>query len=79
MSPIEMMLDGITWVPAGDRPDGPDNHDGVPFATHEGVLDLMGHKIRCYRLNTGQAVFNADDVNDFLGGSLGMNSSRTEE
>ncbi len=62
MTPIEMMLDGVTWVQAGDKPDGPDNHDGVPYATHEGVLDIMGHKMRCYRLNTGITVFDADDL-----------------
>ena len=69
-SPIEMMLDGVQWVPAGERPDGPDNHDGLPYATHEGVLDIMGHKMRCYRLNNGQAVFSADDVEAFFNDSL---------
>ena len=67
-APIEMMLDGITWVPLTPvKPSGPDNSDGVPFATHEGVLELGGHFLRCYRLNTGQAVFAADDINAFLG------------
>jgi len=61
-TPIEMMLAGVTWVVATpDRPSGPDNDEGVPYATHEGVLDLFGHKMRCYRLSNGQTVFNADD------------------
>jgi len=52
-TPIEMMLDGVEWVAADN--DGKVS-DNMPYATHEGVLDLFGHKLRCYRLNTGQAV-----------------------
>lgn len=67
MKPIEMMLEGVTWVPAKeDRPSGPDNSEGIPYATHEGVLDLMGHKMRCYRLSNGQTVFDADDFKAFF-------------
>ena len=57
-TPIEMMLDGVVWVENKNPPAG----DGsLPHATHEGVFDLMGHKMRCYRLSNGKAVFNADD------------------
>lgn len=66
-APIEMALDGVVWTAVTpDRPIGPDNDDGVPYATHEGVLDIMGRKLRCYRLNTWQAVFNAEDVEAFF-------------
>ena len=66
-APIEMMLDGVTWVPAvEERPTGPDNSDGIPFVTHEGVLDLMGYQLRCYRLSSGQTVFNAEDIETFF-------------
>ena len=63
-TPIETMMDGVEWKPiatAGDRP------DDIPYSTHEGMLDIAGHKFRCYRLNTGQAVFHADDVREFFG------------
>lgn len=59
-APIEMMLEGVTWVPAKEmREPGMDN---LPFVTHEGELNLFGTKMRCYRLSSGQTVFNADDM-----------------
>jgi hypothetical protein len=66
-SPIETMLDGVQWMAREDQPGAT---DGTPYATHEGVLEILGHKLRCYRLNTGQTVFNADDVNAFFGAQL---------
>lgn len=63
--PIEMMLDGVVWTAMGE--DHPARDDSVPYATHEGVLEIGGHSLRCYRLSTGQAVFNADDINGFFG------------
>lgn len=67
-TPIEMMLDGIAWTAVvPDRPEGPDNSDGVPFATHEGVLKIGDMPpLRCYRLSNGQSVFNADDLQAFF-------------
>ena len=38
----------------------------MPYATHEGILHLMGHKLRCARLNTGETVIEADDMADLL-------------
>jgi hypothetical protein len=70
-TPIEMMLDGVTWTEAEQQPN---NHDGLPWATHEGVLDIAGHKLHCYRLNTGQAIFNADDIHAFFGDTLSANA-----
>jgi hypothetical protein len=70
-TPIEKMLDGVHWREA-DGP--PEDDDGTPWATHEGVMDIMGHKLRCYRLNTGQAIINADDMHDFFGGELRSNT-----
>lgn len=59
-TPIEMMLDGVTWVETeAHTAAAPD--DGIPYATHSGVFEVLGHKLRCYRLSDGKAVFNADD------------------
>jgi hypothetical protein len=68
-TPIETMLASVEWVPA--EPAAQRAPGGLPYATHSGVLDLFGTKLRCYRLNTGQAVFDADDVKDFFGGLIG--------
>ena len=35
-TPIEMMLDGVLWREA-DGP--PEDDDGTPWATHEGVME----------------------------------------
>lgn len=74
---IPMMLQGMTWVPV-DEPhcqrlaDG----DGLPHVTHEGVFEIMGHKIKCFRLSTGQAVFEKEDFERFCEAWLGESSDR---
>jgi hypothetical protein len=65
-TPIEMMLDGVEWREA-DPVQQEGESDGLPYATHEGVLEIAGVKLRCYRLNTGQAIFNADDIAELFG------------
>mgnify|MGYP006921463783 CR=1 FL=1 len=67
MKPIDMMLDGIIWVAAEQEPgQNGDNSDGIPYATHSGVLEIAGMKLRCYRLNTGQAVIDGGDLEAFF-------------
>lgn len=69
-STIEMMLDGLTWVPVKEmREPSPGGMD-LPFTTHEGVLELMGHKMRCYRLSDGRTVISADDFEAFMAASV---------
>jgi hypothetical protein len=62
-TPIEMMLEGVTWV---ENTNAPTNEGGLPYATHEGVFEILGHTMRCYRLSNGQTVFNADDFEAFF-------------
>lgn len=68
--PIESLLDGVSWKATGRRPDP--SEENILFSTHEGTLEIMGHSLRCYRLNNGQAVFNADDLEAFLSDILGV-------
>lgn len=63
-TPIEMMLDGVTWV---QNPNESTHEDGLPYATHSGIWNFMGQEIRVYRLNTGQAIIHADDFGKILG------------
>lgn len=64
-APIEMPLDDVAWTPlSGEK----QPESALPYATHEGVLKIGDFKLRCYQLNTGQCVFNADDVERFFGG-----------
>jgi hypothetical protein len=64
-SPIEQMLDGVEWNAAMTEPENPDND--LPYATHTGLLKIGALELRCYRLSTGMAVFDAGDVNKFFG------------
>lgn len=56
----EEILKGVEWKEVAGNSDAA---DGIPYATHEGVVEFFGKKIRCYRLNDGRAVVNADDLN----------------
>lgn len=67
-SPINALLDSVEWTLVDVREH--DRIDGLPYTTHEGVLEIVGHKLRCYRLNTGEAIFNAEDVHAFFGEAL---------
>jgi hypothetical protein len=63
MTPIDMMLNGVQWEasPKQEQTD-PD----MPYATHSGILEISGFKLRCYRLNDGRAVFEAGDLTEFF-------------
>jgi hypothetical protein len=62
-SPIDLILDGVVWKAAEGTATA---SDGLPVATHEGILEWMGHSIRVYRLSDGRAVFHADDLEKFF-------------
>lgn len=59
-------LDGVTWEelpsPCGER------DTSLPYATHQGVLHIGKHALRCYQLNTGQSIFHKDDFDNFFDG-----------
>lgn len=65
---LKTLIEQIPFVETNDHVN--EDGDGLPFATHTGVMEIMGKKLRCYRLNTGQIVFNAEDVRDFFGGEI---------
>ncbi len=68
MTPIEKMInENAEWVECED--DSVKSGD-LPYATHEGVWELAGMKLRVYRLNTGQAIINADDMTNFFEGLM---------
>jgi hypothetical protein len=67
-TPVEMLLAGVSWEAVPDPAEC--HNDGIPYATHRGVLELAGQSLRCYRLSNGLAVFDADDLRCFLGGWL---------
>lgn len=46
--------------------------NGIPYVTHEGVLEMMGKRMRCFRLSNGEAVFEAEDFKEFVRDVLGI-------
>lgn len=65
-TPIDFMLDAVDWKPVEQAPDRP--LSPLPFATHSGVVAIGDKSLRCFRLNTGQAVFEAEDFKAFFEG-----------
>jgi len=43
-----------------------DLKEGAVWATHSGVMEIQGKKIRCHVLSTGQRIFDADDIESFF-------------
>jgi hypothetical protein len=67
-TPIEMMMDGVSWRAVDGGSLDPDSD--LPYVTHEGVLEIGGMSMRVYRISTGQAIINADDMRKFFGDLL---------
>ena len=68
-APIEQMMDSLDWTSVESQPQA--QAAGLPYVTHAGVLVVGEMRLRCYRLNTGEAVIDADDMHKFFGGMLG--------
>lgn len=62
-TPIDIMMDAVKWELVPKNESIPDE---TLHATHEGRLEFLGISLKCYRLNDGQAVFDADDVQRFF-------------
>jgi hypothetical protein len=54
--------DGVQFTEVPPPPSPGD----LPFVTHEGVLEVAGHKMRVYRISDGRAIINQDDFHDFF-------------
>lgn len=66
-TPVDAMLDREANFKPVEPPEQPGE---LPYVTHEGFLKLGDKGLRCYILNTGQRIFNADDVQAFFGDDL---------
>ena len=64
---LTYLLDQVRWTPvplAADAGQDPTQ----PYATHQGVLELPGlGRVPCYRLNTGEPVFDLEVLEEILG------------
>jgi hypothetical protein len=58
-APIETVMEALPWTVV----ENPDKGDGtLPYVTHHGVLSIAGLTLRCYQLNDGRRIFDADDL-----------------
>lgn len=62
-TPIEALMSEVDWKPAATYKGMAGD---IPYATHFGVLKIGGTEIRCYRLNDGRAILNAEDNAEVL-------------
>lgn len=60
-TPIEILFDNLEWKSTEFTTTGTPPENGGLYATHSGVLEFGGLKLRCHRLNNGEAVIDADD------------------
>jgi hypothetical protein len=66
MTPADAMMNSVEWQSI--EPDAAMlADDGIPYATHEGVLNIGGFEFKCYQLSDGKRVFDADSVHRFFG------------
>lgn len=67
-APIEQLMDQVRWAECSPDSSTPGKaQSDIPFATHEGVLEIGEMKLRCYRLSNGQAVLHEDDMHKYFG------------
>lgn len=65
--PIDFLLNAVEWTETDHAEH--EHGDGL-YATHEGVLWMGDVSLRCYTLNNGARVFDADDVDRFFAGNV---------
>lgn len=65
MSAIDQMMDRLDWTPVQGAEQ--ERETGLPYATHTGIFMIGDIQLRCYRLNTGQAIINAEDMHHLFG------------
>jgi hypothetical protein len=64
---LTFLLAQVRWTPVPQADDAAQDPT-QPYATHEGILDLPGLGcVPCYRLNTGEPVFDLEVLEQLLG------------
>lgn len=76
MADIPAFLKSVQWSELPPR-DGPELV-GLPHATHSGVWEFSGLRLRVYRLDDGRAIIDADDFRSLLA-TMGMLVEAPEE
>ena len=62
MTPIENEIDKVVTPIPGAKP----NKDGLPYATHSGILKLGEIELEVFILNTGQRIISKSSLDNFF-------------
>lgn len=62
-SPIESMLDNIEYTPTNAEP----NKEGLPYVTHEGIMQIGDVSLKVCVLNTGKRIIPQDELEKVFG------------
>lgn len=65
-TPMDVMLNAVEWKETVVDAEEMENDD-IPWVTHSGVLNIGPASFRCYQLNDGTRILDADDVEAFFG------------
>lgn len=63
-TPIGILLDAAGWR---ELPAGVGEPDGLPYATHTGILRIGDAELTVYQLSTGERVIDAGDLERLFG------------
>ena len=68
MTAIERLIGNIPMTPIPQDAQG--DGEGLPFATHQGLLKIGEAELLVYQLNTGQRVIEQSSLAKFFGVSV---------
>jgi hypothetical protein len=66
---FQALLDRVDWRPLNQEGLAPPP-EGTVRATHRGAIQVGQKSMRCYKLTTGQQVFNGEDMAALIGVSV---------
>lgn len=62
-TPIDTIFDSVQWTPV---PPPADTSDGIPYATHKGVLQIVDLLLDVVVLNTGERLITEESLVRFF-------------
>ena len=64
-TPIDLILDAVEWKALAT---GEPSDDGIPVATHEGILRIGNAELKVYQLSNGVRVIEEQSLVRFFSG-----------
>lgn len=65
-TPVEQYIEQqAEWHETVFVPDS--ESDGLPYATHSGILKIFGKELKVHRLSSGQVIMEAESAHELLG------------